>query len=135
MEYITGKLTKVMADYFEDDYRRIEHAIDVLMHTEIIADSCLDELEFDEEILIASALLHDVGIKKSEAELGYNNGITQENYGPPIAKELLEQCGFPEEKIEMVCKIIGNHHTKSKFESAELELLKAADQIVNKMEA
>jgi HD superfamily phosphodiesterase len=135
MEYVTGILTKVMVDYFEDDYKRIEHAIDVLMHTEIIADSCLDELEFDDEILIASALLHDIGIKQSEKELGHSNGQTQEEYGPPIAKELLEGCGFPKEKIDEVCKIIGNHHSKSRFESAELELLKAADQIVNTMEA
>ena len=134
MDYVTGVLTKVMVDYFEDDYKRIEHAIDVLMHIEMIADSCQGELEYDDEILIASALLHDVGIKQSEAELGYNNGETQEKFGPPVANKLLKGYKFPEEKIEMVCKIIGNHHTKSQFESAELELLKAADQIVNKME-
>jgi HD superfamily phosphodiesterase len=134
MDYMMGRLVKVMADFFEDDYKRIEHAINVLMHTEMIADSCQDELEYDEDVLTAAALLHDVGIKQSEAELGYNNGQTQEKYGPPIAEELLKKCDFPEAKIDLVCRIVGNHHSKSRFESAELELLKAADQIVNKIE-
>jgi HD superfamily phosphodiesterase len=85
----------------------------------------------DDEIVIAAALLHDIGIKQSEAELGYNNGITQEKYGPPIAEDLLTKIEFPAQKTETVCNIIGNHHSKSRYDYPELEVLKKADRIVN----
>ncbi len=89
----------------------------------------------DEEVITACALLHDVGIKTSEAELGYNDGKTQEKYGPPAAETLLRRIGFPDDKIPKVREIIGNHHSPSRFDYMELKILKEADQIVNKRES
>lgn len=89
---------------------------------------------YDYEILVASALLHDIGIKQSEEILGYNNGKTQEEYGPPIAEKLLNSISFPQGKIFKVCEIIANHHSPSKHEYVELKILKEADRIVNKLE-
>ena len=88
----------------------------------------------DEDVFIASALLHDVGIKPSEAKLGYNNGKTQEEFVPPVARDLLQQIGFPADKIDKVCQIIGNHHSCSRFDCVELKILKEADLIVNRQE-
>ena len=130
MRYWKAEITRLLLDHFEDDNRRIEHALDVLLEAEIL----LKDLEFgdcDPEIVIAACLLHDVGIKPSEAELGYNNGKTQEKYGPPIAEKLLESIGFPTEKIKIVAEIIGNHHSPSRYDYPELKLLKKADRIVN----
>jgi HD superfamily phosphodiesterase len=128
LKYLRSKLTRILIEYFEDDDRRIEHALCVLHHSEKILESCNN---CDDEIVIAAALLHDIGIKQSEAELGYNNGITQEKYGPPIAENLLTKIEFPAQKIETVCNIIGNHHSKSRYDYPELEVLKKADRIVN----
>ena len=33
-----------------------------------------------------------------------------------------------------VCEIIGNHHSPSRYDYVELEILKEADRIVNKLE-
>ncbi|OEU74500.1 MAG: phosphohydrolase [Desulfuromonadales bacterium C00003068] len=131
-EQIKGRLIKAMVDFFEHDYRRINHAIEVLKYAEQTAENTP---EADEEIVIGSAILHDVGIKPSEAELGYNNGKTQEQYGPAIAIALLEENDFPAEKIEKVAQIIGNHHSSSRYDYVELEILKIADRIVNKLDA
>lgn len=131
MEYLKAKIIKLMVDFFDDDYRRITHALSVL---ERAKDIQKDEYNYDEEIVIACCLLHDVGIKQSEEELGYNNGKTQEKYGPPAAEALLKRIGFPEEKSEKVKQIIGNHHSASKYEYVELRLLKEADRIVNREE-
>ncbi len=120
-----------MIEYFGNDDRRIEHAMRVLYHSEKImekSENC------DPEIVIASALLHDIGIRISEERHGYNNGKTQEEYGPPVAEELLASIGFPKEKIEKVKEIIGNHHSKSRYDYVELEILKEADLIVNRDE-
>jgi len=124
-------LTRVLIEYFGEDNKRIEHAFRVLFHAENIMTkypTC------DQEIVIASALLHDVGIKISEEKLGYNNGKTQEEYCPPVAEQILKAIEFPSEKIEIVKNIIGNHHSPSRYDYVELIVLKEADKIVNTQE-
>jgi HD superfamily phosphodiesterase len=131
MDYYKGGIAKLLVDYFGSDFRRINHALEVLKYSEEImkdAESC------DRDILVASALLHDIGIKQSEEILGYNNGRTQEKYGPPIAEELLKGIDFPTDKTTKVCEIIGNHHSPSRYDYVELRILKEADRIVNKLE-
>jgi len=131
MQYLQTKCLRVLMEYFGGDDRRINHALSVLHHTECLLDS---HPGCDPEIAIASALLHDVGIKVSEAKHGYNNGKTQEEYGPAEADMLLKKLDFPAEKIEIVKQIIGNHHSPSRYPYPELALLKEADLIVNKAE-
>jgi len=131
VEYLRAKLTRVLVRYFGGDDRRIEHALRVLHHTDQLMES---RPGFDSDIVVASALLHDIGIRVSEEKHGYNNGQTQEEYGPPVAEELLSSIGFPAEKIEIVKNIIGNHHSPSRYDYPELALLKEADRTVNRNE-
>jgi len=127
---LKGHLVTSLVAFFEDDVRRITHALDVLYESEKLLES--KTLVCDHDIVIAAALLHDVGIKPSEEKLGYNDGKTQEQYGPPIARVILESIDFPADKIKIVCEIIGNHHSPSRYPYPELELLKTADRIINK---
>jgi len=131
MEYYKGKITKLLVDYFGNDFRRITHALEVLKYAEKIMENTPN---CDNDIVIAAALLHDVGIKPSEEKFGYNNGKTQEEYGPSVADTLLKSIGFPNEKTIKVCEIIGNHHSPSRYDYPELKILKEADRIVNKLE-
>ncbi len=131
MKYLRAQLVRILTEYFGADDRRIEHALCVLHHVDIIM---ANHPSCDPEIVIASALLHDVGIKVSEDKHGYNNGKLQEEYGPPVAEKLLNAVGFPCEKIEIVKNIIGNHHSPSRYDYPELVVLKEADQIVNRDE-
>lgn len=128
MDYCKGKVVKQLVDYFGSDFRRITHALEVLRHAERLMESSPGS---DSEVLIAVSLLHDVGIKESEARLGYNNGQTQEAFGPPVAERLLAAIGFDPDKSRKVCEIIGNHHSPSRYDYIELRLLKEADRIVN----
>lgn len=131
MQYLRAQLIRVLTEYFGADDRRIEHALRVLHHADIITES---HPSCDPDILIACALLHDVGIKVSEEKHGHNTGKTQEQYGPPVAEELLNSIGFPKEKIEIVKNIIGNHHSPTRYDYPELIVLKEADRIVNRDE-
>jgi HD superfamily phosphodiesterase len=131
MDYCKARIVEALITYFETDYRRIEHALSVLKHTERIAEL---RSGWDYEVLVAAALLHDIGIKPAEKLHGYNNGPLQEQFGPPEAQRLLYAMGFPEEKTTKVMQIIGNHHSRSRFDYIELEILKQADAIVNKAE-
>ncbi len=128
MDYYKGKIAKLLVDYFGNDFRRITHALEVLKYAEKIMENTPG---CDADIVIASALLHDVGIKPSEEKFGYNNGKTQEEYGPPVAVTLLKSIGFPLAKTVKVCEIIGNHHSPSRYDYVELKILKEADRIVN----
>lgn len=134
MDYCKGKVAKLLIDYFGNDFRRITHALEVLRYAEMIAENEENTGNYDYEVLVASALLHDVGIKQSEEELGYNTGPSQEQYGPPAAEKLLETIGFPAAKTRKVCEIIGNHHSRSRYDYIELKILKEADAIVNRQE-
>ena len=131
MDYCKGRVTKLLVDYFENDFRRITHALEVLKHAENIMETT-ENCDF--EVLVTAALLHDIGIKQSEEILVYNNGNTQEKYGPSIAEKLLENINFPPEKTRIVCEIIGNHHSRSRYDYVELKILKEADRIVNKID-
>ena len=128
MEYLRTKIIKLLINYFGDDDNRIEHALRVLYHSENIMQK-YDE--YDQDIVIACALLHDIGIKISEEKFGYNDGKTQEEFGPDVAEQLLSSINFPDDKIEKVKEIIGNHHSKSRYDYIELVILKEADKIVN----
>ena len=131
MDYFKGKVVKALVDYFGTDFRRITHALEVLKHAERIMENTEGS---GRDILVVAAILHDIGIKRSEEILGYNSGRTQEEYGPPVAEEFLGDIGFPPDKIVRVCEIIGNHHSPSLYDYVELRILKEADGIVNKME-
>jgi len=128
MQYLRTKIVKLLINYFGDDNNRIEHALRVLYHSENIMKT---HENYDEEIVIACALLHDIGIKISEEKFGYNDGKTQEEFGPDVAEELLSSIDFPAGKIKKIKEIIGNHHSKPRFDYVELAILKEADKIVN----
>ena len=131
MEYPRAKIMRLLVEFFANDYRRIEHAIRVLHHAESIMKTRED---YDGDIVVACALLHDLGIKPSEEKLGYNDGKSQEKYGPPVAEALLRKIDFPSDKIQKVKEIIGNHHSASRYDYIELAILKEADRIVNEKE-
>ena len=99
MKYLRARLTRVLTHYFESDNKRIEHALRVLHHADRIMQ---DHPGCDADIVIASALLHDVGIKVSEEKHGYNDGKTQEKYGPAAAGGLLDCVDFPPDKTQIV---------------------------------
>jgi HD superfamily phosphodiesterase len=131
MRYPRAQLVRVLIQYFGDDDRRIEHALRVLYHAERLMEN---HPSSDPDIVLACAVLHDVGIKVSEQKHGYNNGATQEQYGPAVAAQLLASIDFPTDKTSIVQDIIGNHHSPSKYDYPELAILKQADRIVNRDE-
>ena len=130
MIFTKAKITRIMIDFFDRDNRRIEHALNVMLQADLML--AQEDIACDYEIVVATALLHDVGIKPSEEKLGYNNGKTQEEFGPPVAEKLLKLIDFPPLKIEKVKEIIGNHHSPSRYDYPELEILKRADRIINR---
>lgn len=127
MQYLKAKLVKALVAHFGDDYRRIDHALNVTKWAERISEA----EDGDIDIVLATGLLHDAGIKEAEKIHGYNNGKLQEQYGPPVAKRILEEIGLEPEKISEACAIIGAHHTSEGVPGQNFPILWDADMIVN----
>ena len=121
-------LLKKMENYFGRDRKRIKHAYQVLEYAEKILEK---EPKADREVVVAAAILHDIGIHAAEKKHGSTAGIFQQIEGPPIAENILQNIGFPEEKIQEVMGIIAHHHTPGKIQTKDFEIVYDADCLVN----
>lgn len=120
-----------MKELFGDDYRRIKHALDVHnCATYICKSEHPDDSELKKVVELA-AVLHDIGIKRAEALYRSSAPVYQHMEGPPLARDILEKTGAPEETIRRVCHIIGNHHHKTKIDGPDFQILWEADLLVN----
>ncbi len=126
----TGLVIDAMTEFYTGDIDRINHFLKVYGFAKVIGE--LEGLdENTEEILEVAALVHDIGIKISEEK--YNNaaGTYQELEGPPVAEEMLGKLGYRKELIDRVSYLVGHHHTYSKIDGMDYQILVEADFLVN----
>lgn len=97
--------------------------------------SILKKVDLDEDIMMAAALLHDIGYAKIPPEkrkTHWANKIVKNHmkFGAKIAREILEKVDFSREKVDKVCKIIATHDNPTiglKIDLKEGKVLKEAD--------
>ena len=119
-----------MIEYFDGDVRRINHALKVYSLAKVIGEAeGLNESELS--ILKYAAILHDIGIKEAERKYGSCAGSYQEQEGPPIAEAILKEHSLEGKTIERACFLIGNHHSYSKVDGVDFQILIEADFLVN----
>lgn len=127
---MTEQLIVKMIDYYKGDPKRIQHFMKVHDFSRTIG-----KLEGMEEkqlfILETAAVVHDIGIKVSEEKYGSCEGKLQEQEGPAIAKQFLEDLGYEPEIIERVCYLVGHHHTYTDIAGLDYQILVEADFLVN----
>ena len=87
-----SQVRAAMEEYFGDDARRIDHALRVTA----FACRLMEDEPADPELVVATALLHDIGIREAERKHGSSAGNLQEIEGPPVAREILARLGFAE---------------------------------------
>lgn len=122
-----------MIRYFGNDVRRINHALKVHAFATLIAErECTDDRV--REIIGITALLHDIGIHEAERKYNSTAGNYQQIEGPPIVRRILTELGTPENIIDRVCFITGNHHTYNRIDGIDFQVLVEADFIVNMYE-
>lgn len=128
---LADSLIEAVKAEFGDDERRITHAFSVLDEAEQI----LRREGGDPRVVVAAALLHDIGIREAERVHRSSAAKFQEKEGPPIARRIMEEIGFDEETIEHVCRIVGSHHTGGDIDTPEFRIVWDADLIVNMKES
>lgn len=123
-----AELIAAMKATFGADQRRIDHALAVLGYARRIMQAVGG---VDEQVVVAAALLHDIGIQQAERVHGSSAGNWQELEGPPIARSILARLGAPPEVTEHVCRIVANHHSARDIDTPEFRIIWDADWLVN----
>lgn len=116
--------------HFGHDTKRIKHALKVLFFAEMI----MAGEKVDEEIrtiVTIAAILHDVGIKAAEEKYNSSAGRYQEIEGPPIAEAIMGRHAEPQHVFDRVSYIIGGHHTASRIDGLDFQIIWEADLLVN----
>jgi len=130
MDHYREQYSNQLKQHFGQDQRRIAHAFKVCAVAERIMDGegVNDTLR---KIITITALLHDVGIKIAEEKYQSSAGPYQEIEGPPIVRAIMEQCQETKELIERVVYIVGGHHTATKNDGLDFQIIWEADLFVN----
>lgn len=127
---VVQQVLKKAVLYFEDDARRIHHLLKVYAFARNIA--VLEGLTGDGLLTVEiSAILHDIGIKEAERKYNSSSARFQQEEGPAVAREILAPFGLKPEVVDRVCFIIGNHHTYTKIDGIDFQILVEADFLVN----
>jgi hypothetical protein len=124
---LADRLVEAVKAQFGGDAKRITHALLVLEG----AQELLRHEEGSPRVVVAAALLHDIGIQEAERKHGSAAGRYQELEGPPIARRILEALDLDEETIAHVCRIVGSHHSAGDLDTPEFRILWDADWLVN----
>ncbi len=127
MNDVKSILVEEMQAYFGSDTNRINHALAVTGY----AEKLLGPENGDYPIVIAAAVLHDIGIHEAEKKYGSASGRYQEIEGPPIARKIMEELGIETERVEHACRIIASHHSANDIDTLEFRTIWDADWIVN----
>lgn len=127
---LTNKLIEEMISYNRGDAKRIQHFIKVHSFAKLIGET--EDLSPAELfVLETAAVVHDIGIKPSEAKYGRCDGKLQEQEGSEPARELLKGLGYENTVIERVCYLVAHHHTYENVEGLDYRILLEADFLVN----
>ncbi len=124
---LADRLIEAMKSEFGDDQKRITHALAVLDQAQEI----LRREGGRPPVVIAAALLHDIGIKEAERRHGSADTRFQELEGPPIARRIMEGVGLEEATVQHVCRIVANHHRAADIDTQEFRIIWDADWLVN----
>jgi HD superfamily phosphodiesterase len=127
MEQRIAQVRTAMENYFGTDSRRIAHALRVTDH----ARQLLEKEPGNRELVLVTALLHDIGIPEAERKYGSPAGNLQEIEGPPVARGILEEFGYDESFIAEACAIIASHHSPGEVETDNFRIIWDADWLVN----
>lgn len=83
--------------------------------------------EEEQMILEAAAVLHDIGIKSCKEKYGTADQEHLKEESAAVAKEFLEECGYPSFWIEKILRLVRMHHDYDQIDSPAYQILVEAD--------
>ncbi len=88
----------------------------------------------DPTVVVAAAVLHDIGIKEAERKYNSSAAEHQETEGPPVAASILKALDYPDDFIAEIYDIIRHHHHPEKSETENFKILYDAGLLTNTAE-
>lgn len=117
-----------MVEYFGVDLAQTYHALNVYSLARVIGlKEGLDEHKM--QILECAAVLHDIGKPESLRIYRSTVGKYQEIMGRKVGSELMASLGYPQDVIQAVCFLIGNHHSYDVDGGPSLQILIEANML------
>ncbi len=104
-----------MKEHLGDDTERIENALKVGRFAEDI----LEKEEGNPKVVIAAAILYDIGLHEVGKKPERAKKSNQEKDSLPIVRGILERSGSKDEVIKEVCQIIESHHHPEKIDNLD----------------
>lgn len=124
------RVIEEMKQVFEGFPLQIQHTFNVLKYAdEIMAGENVSEVQ--REFISIVVVLHDIGVIEAKRKHGSSAAPYQEKEGAIIAAQILEKIGYSETNSERICYIVGNHHTSSKIDGLDFQILWEADLLEN----
>lgn len=124
------RVIEEMKQVFEGFPLQIQHTFNVLKYAdEIMAGENVSEVQ--REFISIVVVLHDIGVIEAKRKHGSSAAPYQEKEGAIIAAQILEKIGYSETNSERICYIVGNHHTSSKVDGLDFQILWEADLLEN----
>ncbi|UCD48822.1 MAG: family 16 glycosylhydrolase [Phycisphaerales bacterium] len=127
---LPDRLAEAMEKVFAENPGMIGHTVRVRGYAmQIQRDEGGDALTVQ-----AGALLHDIGIPRAREVHGSSAGKYQEIEGPPIARTIMTKLDMKPDQIDLVCRIIANHHSaadRATVARPEFKAVWDADWLVN----
>ena len=124
------KIIEEMKEVFKEIPFGVEHTLKVLQNAEDIMKG--ENIEEEKELITIVAILHDIGAVEAQKKYGSIDGVYQEKEGPAVAREILQRVGY-NKNIDMICYIVGNHHSPSKIDGIDFQIQWEADLLENLM--
>jgi len=122
---LVDKLIGEIKKEFDGDQKHITHSLLVFDR----AQELMRREEADPRVVVAAALLHDIGVPAAERKHSSSEGRFQEVEGSPIARRILEEIGMDEPTIEHVCQIVRSHHSADEIDTTEFRIVWDADRL------
>jgi hypothetical protein len=130
MGTLVDEVLGIMINYNGTDVKRINHAIKVFTFAHYIGVKENCSLE-EQTIIDVASILHDIGIHEAERKYHSSSGKYQEELGPELARKLIGTLAISDAIKERIYYLIGNHHSYSKIDGIDFQIVVEADFIVN----
>jgi ribosomal protein S27E len=120
-------LTSAIKEYFKGEDEKMGHALKILGFAEKI----LETEEGNPKVVIASAILYDIGIYEHEKVCERSHITDQEKNEFSIVREILKRSGAKKEIADEVCRIIEYHGRSHKISTLNGKIVHDAVQLAN----
>lgn len=133
-EMTVSELLVKMTEYSQGNLHDIGHFMKVYAYARTIA-KCEGVSPFEQKVIEAAAVLHDIACPLCREKYGNTNGRYQELEGIALTEQFLKDSGLPGEMIRRIVWLVGHHHTLNPVDGIDHRILLEADYLVNAEES